>query len=276
MIAFESVEFIYPSGVKALDGVSLRIGDGEVVALMGENGAGKTTLLKHLNGLLKPTSGRVLVDGVDTRKATVAQLARTVGLVFQNAEDMFFSSSVWEEVAFALRNFGYSERVVERRVDWALKFMELEKYSDASPFLLSGGEKKRLALAIILAWSPKVIALDEPTTGQDQLQKEKLLQMIKLLREQGRTIIVSTHDVEFAAQLKPRVILMKRGRIIADGKADEIFLDEELLRSCSLLPPQIVSLTKRLGFLGIEPSLKHPREVADEIIDRLERLSRKA
>ncbi|MCD6421326.1 MAG: ABC transporter ATP-binding protein [Thaumarchaeota archaeon] len=275
MIAFESVEFIYPSGVKALDGVSLRIGDGEVVALMGENGAGKTTLLKHLNGLLKPTSGRVLVDGIDTRKATVAQLARTVGLVFQNAEDMFFSSSVWEEVAFALRNFGYSERVVERRVDWALKFMEREKYSDASPFLLSGGEKKRLALAIILAWSPKVIALDEPTTGQDQLQKEKLLQMIKLLREQGRTIIVSTHDVEFAAQLKPRVILMKRGRIMADGKADEIFLDEELLRSCSLLPPQIVSLTKRLDFLGIEPSLKHPREVADEIIDRLERLSRK-
>ena len=189
---------------------------------------------------------------------------------------MFFSSSVWEEVAFALRNFGYSERVVERRVDWALKFMELEKYSDVSPFLLSGGEKKRLALAIILAWSPKVIALDEPTTGQDQLQKEKLLQMIKLLREQGRTIIVSTHDVQFAAQLKPRVILMKRGRIIADGKADEIFLDEELLRSCSLLPPQIISLTKRLDFLGIEPSLKHPREVADEIIDRLERLSRKA
>ena len=273
MIAFESVEFVYPSGVKALDGVSLRIGDGEVVALMGENGAGKTTLLKHLNGLLKPTSGRVLVDGVDTRKATVAQLARIVGLVFQNAEDMFFSSSVWEEVAFALRNFGYSERVVERRVDWALKFMELEKYSDASPFLLSGGEKKRLALAIVLAWSPKVIALDEPTTGQDQLQKEKLLQMIKLLREQGRTIIVSTHDVEFAAQLKPRVILMKRGRIIADGKADEIFLDEKLLRSCSLLPPQIVSLTKRLDFLGIEPSLKHPREVADEIIDRLERFS---
>ena len=276
MIAFESVEFIYPSGVKALDGVSLRIGDGEVVALMGENGAGKTTLLKHLNGLLKPTSGRVLVDGVDTRKATVAQLARTVGLVFQNAEDMFFSSSVWEEVAFALRNFGYSERVVERRVDWALKFMELEKYSDASPFMLSGGEKKRLALAVILAWSPKVIALDEPTTGQDQLQKEKLLQMIKLLREQGRTVIISTHDVEFAAQLKPRVILMRRGRIVADGEADEIFLDEELLRSCSLLPPQIVSLTKRLDFLGIEPSLKHPREVADEVIDRLERFSRKA
>ncbi len=273
MIAFESVEFVYPSGVKALDGVSLRIGDGEVVALMGENGAGKTTLLKHLNGLLKPTSGRVLVDGVDTRKATVAQLARTVGLVFQNAEDMFFSSSVWEEAAFALRNFGYGERVVERRVDWALKFMELEKYSDASPFMLSGGEKKRLALAVILAWSPKVIALDEPTTGQDQLQKEKLLQMIKLLREQGRTIIISTHDVEFAAQLKPRVILMRRGRIVADGEADEIFLDEELLRSCNLLPPQIVSLTKRLGFLGIKPSLKHPREVADEIIDRLEGLS---
>lgn len=267
MIRFEEVEFVYPSGVKALDGINLEIRDGEIVALMGENGAGKTTLLKHLNGLLKPSKGRVLVDGLDTRETTVAQLARKVGLVFQNAEDMFFSNSVWEEVAFALRNFGYDEHVVRRRVDWALKFMELDRYADNSPFLLSGGEKKRLALAIVLAWSPKVIALDEPTTGQDQLQKEKLMEMIKLLREQGKTIIISSHDVEFVAQLKPRIILMKNGRVIADGKAEEIFLDEELLRACNLLPPQIVSLVKHLDFLGLEPALKHPKEVAMEILE---------
>ncbi|MEM0329137.1 MAG: ABC transporter ATP-binding protein [Nitrososphaerota archaeon] len=274
MISFEDVEYVYPSGVKALDGVSLKIEKGEIVALMGENGSGKTTLLKHLNGLLKPTRGRVVVDGVDTRSATIAELARRVGLVFQNAESMFFSSTVWEEVAFALRNFGYDEMIVRRRVEWALNFMELGDYAESSPFLLSGGEKKRLALAIILAWSPEVIALDEPTTGQDQLQKEKLMQMIRLLKEQGRTIIVSTHDVEFVAQLKPRIIVMRRGKVIADGGAEEILLNEDLLRSCNLLPPQIASLTRELGFIGIKPSLKHPREVAKELLDALSRIMR--
>ncbi|MCX8187088.1 MAG: energy-coupling factor ABC transporter ATP-binding protein [Nitrososphaeria archaeon] len=269
MIRLEDVEYFYPNGHKALDQVSLEIEKGEVVALMGENGAGKTTLLKHLNGLLKPTRGRVLVDGIDTRKATVAALSRKIGLVFQNAEDMFFSSTVWDEVAFSLRNFGYEEEVVKRRVEWALKFMELDRYVDQSPFVLSGGEKKRLALAIILAWSPDIIALDEPTTGQDQLQKEKLMEMIKLLNMQGRTVIISSHDVEFVAQLRPRVILMKKGKIISDGGAEEVFLDEEVLRSCNLLPPQIVSLTRRLDFLGIKPSLPHPRQLAEEILSKL-------
>lgn len=276
MINFENVEYVYPSGIKALDGISLRIEKGEIVALMGENGSGKTTLLKHLNGLLKPTRGRVLVDGMDTRSATIAELARKVGLVFQNAESMFFSSTVWEEVAFALKNFGYEEQVVRRRVEWALNFMELRGYADSSPFLLSGGEKKRLALAIILAWSPEVIALDEPTTGQDQLQKEKLMQMIRLLKEQSRTIIISTHDVEFIAQLKPRIILMRRGKMIADGDAEEILLNEELLKLCNLLSPQIVSLTKELDFIGIKPSLKHPREVARELLTALSHILRRS
>lgn len=274
MIRFQEVEYVYPNGFKALDGINLEVEKGEVVAVMGENGAGKTTLLKHLNGLLKPTRGKVLINGVDTRKATVAELARTVGLVFQNAEDMFFSSTVWEEVAYALRNFGYDEKVVKRRVEWALSFMELKEYASSSPFLLSGGEKKRLALAIILAWAPEIIALDEPTTGQDRLQKEKLAQMIRLLKEQKRTIIVSTHDVEFVAQLKPRIILMRRGKIVADGDAEEVLLNDELLESCSLLPPQIVSLTKSLDFLGMKPSLKHPREVAEEIVNALRKVSR--
>ncbi len=269
MITVQNVEYVYPTGVKALDKVSLEITRGEIVALMGENGAGKTTLLKHFNGLLKPTSGRVLVDGVDTREATVALLSRKVGLVFQNAEDMFFSSSVWDEVAFALRNFGYDEKVIEKRVRWALRFMELEKYADQSPFVLSGGEKKRLALAIILAWAPDVISLDEPTTGQDQLQKEKLMHMIKLLNTQGKTVIVSSHDIEFVAQLRPRVILMKRGKIIADGKAEEILTDEDLLRSCSLLPPQIVTLTGNLEFIGLKRSLADARKVAEELVQKI-------
>ena len=152
--------------------------------------------------------------------------------------------------------------------------MELEEYANQSPFTLSGGEKKRLALAIILAWAPDVIALDEPTTGQDQLQKEKLMEMIRLLNTQGRTVIISSHDIEFIAKLKPRIILMKQGRIIADGKAEEILLDEDLLISCNLLPPQIVSLTKSLNFIGIRPSLIEPRKLAEEVVAKLRTLSK--
>lgn len=270
MIVFDEVEYRYPSGVKALDRVSLRIERGETVAIMGENGAGKTTLIKHLNGLLKPTNGRVLIDGVDTRTLTVAALSKKVGIVFQNAEEMFFSPTVWEEVAFALKNFGYPEKVIEKRINWALRFMDLERYREKSPFLLSGGEKKRLALAVVLAWSPEIIALDEPTVGQDQLQKEKMLEVIKLLSTQGKTIIISSHDIEFIAELRPRIILMKEGRIIADGRAEEIMIDERLLNECRLLQPQVVSLTSKLGFLGIKPRLTSPEEAAKIIVERLE------
>ncbi|MEM1584051.1 MAG: ABC transporter ATP-binding protein [Nitrososphaerota archaeon] len=269
MIVFENVEYVYPNGFKALRGVNLEIESGEIVALMGENGAGKTTLLKHLNGLLKPFSGRVLVDGVDTRRTTVASLSRKVGIVFQNAEEMFFSPTIYEEIAFALNNFRYPEDIIQKRVGWALKFMELEEYRDKSPFLLSGGEKKRLALAIILAWSPEVVALDEPTVGQDILQKEKMIQIIRQANQQGKTIIISSHDVEFIADIKPRIILMSKGRIVKDGPAEEVLTDIPLLQECSLLPPQIVSLTSRLDFLGIRPKLAGPEEIAVEIARRL-------
>ncbi|MEN2974366.1 MAG: ABC transporter ATP-binding protein [Candidatus Caldarchaeales archaeon] len=249
--------------------INLEIKDGEIVALMGENGAGKTTLLKHLNGLIKPSSGRVLVDGVDTRHSTVASLSRKVGIVFQNAENMFFSPTVYEEIAFALNNFGYSTEIVEKRVDWALKFMELEEYRDKSPFLLSGGEKKRLAMAIVLAWSPKILALDEPTVGQDILQKEKMIQIIRQANQQGKTIIISSHDVEFIADLNPRIILMSKGRIVRDGPAEEVLTDLKILQECRLIPPQIVSLTYVLDFLGIRPHLGRPEDIALEVMRRL-------
>ncbi|MCF8885142.1 MAG: ABC transporter ATP-binding protein [Nitrososphaerota archaeon] len=262
MIVFRNVSYVYPSGVKALDNVNLEVKEGEVVALMGENGAGKTTLIKHLNGLLKPTSGNVVVDGIDTRNSTVASLSKIVGIVFQNAEEMFFSPTVWEEIAFALKNFGYSEEVVNKRVEWALKLMELEEYRDKSPFLLSGGEKKRLALAIVLAWSPKVIALDEPTVGQDIIQKEKMIQIIRQINLQGKTVIISSHDVEFISDLRPRIVLMSRGRVVDDGPAEEILTKLELLNECRLIPPQIVSLTSKLDFLGFKIELAEPEEIA--------------
>jgi energy-coupling factor transport system ATP-binding protein len=264
-VVFENVHYTYQSNVEALRGVDLVFERGEVVALMGENGSGKTTLLKHMNGLLKPTVGRVLVDGVETTSASIAELSQKVGLVFQNAEDMFFESTVYNEVAFALRNFGYDEEKVRKRVEWALKFFELEQYKDHSPFLLSGGEKKRLAMAIILAWSPSIICLDEPTIGQDSVQKEKMMHMIKMLNTQGRTVILASHDVEFIADLKPRVIVLSRGKVLADGKSQEILTDGELLKKASLIPPQVVSVLERLSDLGVQPKILDV-DVAAEIV----------
>jgi energy-coupling factor transport system ATP-binding protein len=264
-VVFENVHYTYQSNVEALRGVDLVFERGEVVALMGENGSGKTTLLKHMNGLLKPTVGRVLVDGVETTSASIAELSQKVGLVFQNAEDMFFESTVYNEVAFALRNFGYDEEKVRKRVEWALKFFELEQYKDHSPFLLSGGEKKRLAMAIILAWSPSIICLDEPTIGQDSVQKEKMMHMIKMLNMQGRTVILASHDVEFIADLKPRVIVLSRGKVLADGKGQEILTDGELLKKASLIPPQVVSVLERLSDLGVQRKVLDV-DVAAEIV----------
>jgi energy-coupling factor transport system ATP-binding protein len=154
MISVESLQFVYPNGNEALRGVDLSIQDGEFLAVMGENGAGKTTLVKTFNGLLRPTQGRILVDGVDTKKSSVAALARDVGLVFQNPDHQLFCETVRDEVAYSLRNFGYPTDVVERRVTSILEALDLTPHADSSPFMLSGGERKRVALASVLVWNP--------------------------------------------------------------------------------------------------------------------------
>src|SRR3972149_4256198 len=178
MIVVENICFKYPSGVEALKGVSLTIKDGEFVAIMGQNGAGKTTLVKHFNGLLKPSSGTIRVDGVETTKTTIATLSKTVGFVFQNPDHQLFSETVEEEVAFALKNFGFEPETIQKQITWALNLLSLTEYQKTSPFMLSGGERKRVALASVLAWDPQILILDEPTIGQDHEQKEKLRQFI--------------------------------------------------------------------------------------------------
>jgi energy-coupling factor transport system ATP-binding protein len=244
-----------------LKGVSVTIRNGEFVAIMGQNGAGKTTLVKHFNGLLKPTRGQVLVNEVDVKKVTVASLARNVGFVFQNPDHQLFSETVEEEISFALKNFGFEEKVVEARVTWALNLLALTQYRKASPFMLSGGERKRVALASVLAWNPEMLILDEPTIGQDYQQKEKLRQFIMQMKTQGKTIIIVTHDVEFVAECNPRVLLMQDGKIVADGEAAQILTNSELLATASIVPPQIaqvfLELTKQL------PQLALPKDVID-------------
>ena len=255
MIEVEGLVFRYPNGFEALRGVDLRIGDGEFVAIMGENGAGKTTLVKHFNGLLKPTLGRVLIDGVDTREASVAELSRSVGLVFQNPDRQLFSETVRDEVAFALRNFGFSEEIVSKRVERILGMLDLSEYADTSPFLLSGGERKRVALASVLVWDPKHVVLDEPTIGQDYLQKERLRNFIMQINDQGKTVVIVTHDVEFVAEAKPRVVLMSKGEIVGDGRAEEVLSDRDLVDRASLIRPQISELADSLSDKGLPRGL---------------------
>lgn len=268
IIEVEEIHYTYPNGVKAIDGVSLTIKRGEFVAIMGENGAGKTTLVKHFNGLLRPQRGRVIVDGVDTSETSVAALARKVGLVFQNPDDQLFAESVEEEIRFGLRNFGFGDEVIEKRVEWALNLLDIERYRKSSPFTLSGGERKRVALASVLAWDPDVVVLDEPTIGQDYAQKERLRHFLMQLRMRGKTIITVTHDVEFVAENRPRVVLMAGGRIIADGPMERVMTDEESLRRASITPPEIAKAFKALSAFGLPPDVFDVEEAA-EILYRI-------
>jgi energy-coupling factor transport system ATP-binding protein len=246
MIEFQHVTFVHPNGVRALDDVNLKIEAGETVAVVGENGAGKTTLVKHVTALLKPTTGTVLVDQADTATTSTAQLSRKVGVAFQNPDHQLFSESVKEEMAFALRNFGFSPELVEQRVSRGLRLFGLEQYSESSPLVLSGGEKKRLTLACILAWDPDVVILDEPTVGQDSIQKELLAGTIKMLASTGKTIIVVSHDIEFLWPLQSRVVVMKSGKVLADGPASEVMLNGDLLESARVVQPQLVTFYQAL------------------------------
>jgi len=265
MIEVKDVYFTYSNGVEALKGVSLTIKNGDFIAIMGENGAGKTTLVKHFNGLLKPTRGSISIDKVDTTTVSVATLARKVGFVFQNPDHQLFSETVQEEISFALKNFGFKEETTKKRVMWALNLLDLAKYRETSPFMLSGGERKRVALASILAWKPKILILDEPTIGQDYQQKEKLLQFILQMKAQRNTIIIVTHDVEFVAECNPRVLLMRQGKIVADGEAQKVLTDPEILAQASIVPPQITQIFLKLS------DFKLPKEVID-IYDAREKL----
>jgi energy-coupling factor transport system ATP-binding protein len=247
MLEVQDVHYSYTSNVEALKGVSITIKNGEFVAIMGQNGAGKTTLIKHFNGLLKPTTGKVLVDGVETTKTSVAALSRNVGFVFQNPDHQLFSETVDDEIAFALKNFGYESEAIEKRIDWAVNLLGISQYRKTSPFMLSGGERKRVALASVLAWDPQVLVLDEPTIGQDHQQKENLRQFIMQLQTQGKTIVTVTHDVEFVAECNPRVVLMRQGKIVADGEGKNILTDPKLLEQSSIVLPQIAQIFTQLN-----------------------------
>ena len=255
-IAFESVSHVYqPDGVRALDQVSLGIGPGERVALIGQNGSGKTTLARHLNGLLRPTNGRVLVDGADARSRTVAQLAHQVGLVFQDPDRQIFAGSVRAEVEFGPRNLGLRGSALTEATNSALDAVGLSQAAATNPYDLGGSGRRLLALASVLAMQTPILVLDEPTTGQDAAGIELVREVMAAAHRSGRTVIGISHDMEFVASEFERVVVMGGGRVLADGSPASVFGPSgwELLRSTYLEPPEPARIGDRLG-LGSTPT----------------------
>jgi len=238
-----------------LKGISLRISRGEFIAVMGRNASGKTTLVKHFNGLLKPLRGKVAVCGQDTRNATVAEIARHVGYVFQNPNDHLFADTVAEEIAFTLKNLGFKD--IGLRVEETLARFNLTRYKDQYPRFLSGGEKQRVALASVLAARPQVLVLDEPTRGMDQGLKNDLMQFLNNYRNSGNTVILVTHDVETAAAHAERVILLSEGNIVVDGNKREV------LSRALLFSPQINRVLQGFAKYGVPQDILTAEEALE-------------
>jgi energy-coupling factor transport system ATP-binding protein len=247
-ITISNLHFTYPSGVQALRGISLTIEPGGQVGIVGQNGAGKTTLVRHFNGLLQPTSGMVMIGDWDTRKYSVAKLASRVGYVFQNPDEQLFSRDVKTEVAFGPRNLGYSSEQIQSQVNEALAMTELSDKTETNPYDLSPTWRKMVAIASVIAMDTPIVIFDEPTTGQDAANIARIANVIKTLRERGRTVITITHDIDFCAENFERVIAMSQGRILLDGSANEVLGQENILATTYVDPPQLTRLGKRLGF----------------------------
>jgi energy-coupling factor transport system ATP-binding protein len=259
-----NASFRYPTGVLALEEVSLTIGSGEALALIGENGAGKTTLAKLLNGLLRPTEGSVLVDGRDTRQHTPAHLSRYVGFVFQNPDDQLFARTVREEVAFGPRNQRLAEAEVQVRVERALHDIDLRAAADRHPYDLTSPERKLVALAAALALQTPALILDEPTIGQDARGVERLGALIDRLHAEGRTLITITHDLDFCLEHFERVVVLAGGRILADGVAVDVLRGVDVLRQAQVEPPQLVQLALGLGW---DTMVRTPEAFADALAE---------
>ncbi len=272
MIEINDVNYTYRGASKAaLIGVSSAFEPGKIYAIVGPNGAGKSTLLRLLNGLIPhfykgDFEGDVLVDGINTKEASVAELARHVGLVFQNPAHQIFSETVWQEVIFGPRNFEFPEDKVLEAGKWALEVTGLLPYKDAPPWTLSGGEMKKLSIASVISVKPKYIAFDEPTIGQDAWFKASFRELLHQLKEEGRGLIIVTHDIDWLLDLKPDfAYLMKNGEIVASGLFNEIFVDDDLLRSVRIEPPLTLKLSKLLG----RTELMDPSEIGEELCRRV-------
>jgi len=244
-LAVEAISLTKDFGqIRALDGVSFNIKPGEIYGLIGPNGAGKTTLVKHTLGLLKPTSGSVQLEGMDTRKSSVAQAAHTVGYVFQSPSQMLFADSVRQELSFGPHNLGMPKNQIVQNVDWAVKTVGLEQEMESPPLALSFGQQKRISIAAVLAMRSRILMMDEPTAGQDYWNYIAFMDAI--LQMPGyEAVLFITHDVDLAVIYANRVILVSDGRISADGRPEQVLSDNKLLARNRILPTSLLLLNQK-------------------------------
>ncbi|NYT06968.1 MAG: ATP-binding cassette domain-containing protein [Methanomicrobiales archaeon] len=253
LVETRDLSYVYPGGVKGLDAVNFIAERNSRIAVIGANGAGKSTLFKHFNGILRPSSGTVLIHGEPVTDQNIREVRKFVGLVFQNADDQIFSPTVEQDVAFGPMNLGLDGETVSHRVDEALSMVGIEHLRDRVPHHLSGGEKKRVAIAGVIAMEPQVLVLDEPTAGLDPQGVKDLIGVINTLaRRYGITVIFSTHDVSLVPEVADRLYVMDRGRIVAGGTVAEVFADQELLTSVRLDIPVIPKLLRSLRNEGMD------------------------
>lgn len=249
MLYCKNLVYSYDDGTKALCNVNIQINKGEFVALLGKNGAGKSTLFLHFNGILKPDNGEVYIEGEKLQydKKSLIKFRQKIGIVFQNPDDQIFAPTVEEDVAFGPLNLKLPMDEVEKRVTEALKRVGMEGFEKKAPHYLSGGQKKRVAIAGILAMKPDIMILDEPLAGLDPLGSSKIIKLLKQLNNEGITIIVSTHDVNLVQEYADKVFVMDEGNIIGCGTPREIFSDKILLEKAHLKLPLITQLFEKLN-----------------------------
>ena len=249
-IKIEDMTFAYPDKTIAVDRISLNIEKGEKIALIGQNGAGKTTTVKTLNGLLKPTSGNVIIDGWNTKDYTTAKMSKKVGYVFQNPMNQIFNNRVYSEIEYGSKMLKYSKDEIKKLVEEAIILTELEEYVEENPYNLSYSMRKFVTIASIIAMKTDVIIMDEPTAGQDLKGMKILKKIIDKLSSQGKTIITITHDMEVVVNNFDRVVVMANKKIIADGDKKDIFWKEDILEKSKVKQPYISDLAKELCMDG--------------------------
>ncbi|MED1944266.1 MULTISPECIES: energy-coupling factor transporter ATPase [Brevibacillus] len=282
IVNVENLSHVYMQGTplehRALDQVSIQVAEGECLAIIGHTGSGKSTLIQHFNGLIRPQSGMVIINGMDVSspKIDIRTLRRQVGLVFQNPEDQLFEKLVGDDVAYGPFRMGLPLEEVRRRVQWAMDLVGLsfQEMKDRPTFALSGGQKRKVALAGVLSLQPKVLVLDEPTAGLDPRSRLELLDRIRRLnREEKLTVIFVSHNMEEVAKLADRVYVMANGQSVCEGTPRQIFGNQELLRQHHIGTPESVDILYRLREQGysIDPSAFLPEETAMEILKLLNR-----
>lgn len=252
MLELHSVDFGYKAQTKVLQNVSLTINRGEFVAIAGRNGSGKTTLTRLMMALKKPLCGDILFEGTNTKRYTPADMARHIGYVFQNPDRQIFRDTVSDEVAYGPEQLGFSLNEIRSFVQEALASTALTQLAMTYPLSLSKGQKQRLAIASALAMQPKMLILDEPTSGQDARERQQLIMLLSKLHQQGKTILLITHDMDLLARLAQRVVVMDKGKKAFDGTTEELFRDESCLKTWGLTEPTAIKLSRALSRSGIE------------------------